>query len=527
MKSVGADPVPFLKRIQLAHSSDFWANLSLAEALMEKADLPEAIRFYQAAVALRPGTAVVHTNLGLALAMLGRMDDADDQFRQAEQIDPTAPAQKNLGVAFSTMGRRDEALDRSNLPEHFRDKVAVLHQILADNLRDKGKLVEARDRYRQAILLDPMLASAHHGLRTLLLRQGRLDEMRLAWGQAIDAGLPDYDAWDGYAELCLYLGQEAEYRRVRQGLLDRFGTSTDVQTAERTGRACLLLPGSAEELQKSEGLIDRALAGKHQAPEWAQWYYQFAKGLAEYRQGRLDRALAVMDGEAAKVLGPSPRLVQAMAHHRQGRKSQALQTLAAAVPTFDWRLAAADHRDVWISHILRREAEALILPNLGAFLEGKYQPRDNDERLALVIGCLYSNRPLAAARLCTEAFAADPLLAEDFRSGRRVNAARAAAIAGSGRGEDGAGLGQQERTRWRAQARRWLQGDLAAWSKALDGAASGELVRQTLTHWQHDPDLTGLRDPGELDRMTAEERKDCQALWEEIERVLKRAQDIR
>src|SRR5207244_2828333 len=42
LKSTGTDPLSFLKRVQQAHPGDFWANLSLAEALMEKNDLPEA-----------------------------------------------------------------------------------------------------------------------------------------------------------------------------------------------------------------------------------------------------------------------------------------------------------------------------------------------------------------------------------------------------------------------------------------------------------------------------------------------------
>jgi serine/threonine-protein kinase len=43
--------------------------------------------------------------------------------------------------------------------------------------------------------------------------------------------------------------------------------------------------------------------------------------------------------------------------------------------------------------VLRREAEALILPNLPACLRGDYQPQDNDERLALVGVCQFNCRP--------------------------------------------------------------------------------------------------------------------------------------
>src|SRR5262249_20326500 len=149
-------------------------------------------------------------------------------------------------------------------------------------------------------------------------------------------------------------------------LLARFGASATPFTAERTGRACLLLPASDDELGQATALVDRAVAGGRSAPHWAYPYFLFAKGLAEYRHGRLDGAIWVMNGEASRVMGPAPRLVLAMSQHRQGHKELARKTLAAAVLAYDWSAARADNRDAWICHVLRREAEALILPNLPA-----------------------------------------------------------------------------------------------------------------------------------------------------------------
>ena len=185
-----------------------------------------------------------------------------------------------------------------------------------------------------------------------------------------------------------------------------------------------------------------------------------------------------MEGPAATVLGPAPRLVKAMAQYRQGRQADARKTLAAAVLCFDWQ-RKPDHRDIWIFHILRREAEMLILPKLHAFLQGKCQARDNNERLALVEGCLYLNRTSAAAQLYADALAADPHLADDLSVGHRYQAARSAALAGSGRGDDAKDLGDRERARWRAQARQWLRAELTAWEKELDRtpAAAGRCGR--------------------------------------------------
>ena len=69
---------------------------------------------------------------------------------------------------------------------------------------------------------------------------------------------------------------------------------------------------------------------------------------------------------AAPVMGPCPRLVLAMAQHQNGQKDQARKTLAAVIASNDWTPAKATIHDVWIAHILRREAEALIMPELPA-----------------------------------------------------------------------------------------------------------------------------------------------------------------
>ena len=68
--------------------------------------------------------------------------------------------------------------------------------------------------------------------------------------------------------------------------LDRFGATTSAFTAEPVGRACLLLPGTEDELRKAVALTDRAVAAKESIPAWIYRYFLFAQGLAEYRQGR-------------------------------------------------------------------------------------------------------------------------------------------------------------------------------------------------------------------------------------------------
>jgi serine/threonine-protein kinase len=92
-------------------------------------------------------------------------------------------------------------------------------------------------------------------------------------------------------------------------------------------------------------------------------YYRVAKGLAEYRAGAYYAAISNL--HSSNVLQPAPQLIVAMARFRLGQASEAQAALTHAIDSFDWspqRMRESDRREVWIYHILRREAERLITP---------------------------------------------------------------------------------------------------------------------------------------------------------------------
>jgi serine/threonine-protein kinase len=312
-------------------------------------------------------------------------------------------------------------------------------------------------------------------------------------------------------------------------LLARFGGSTAPLVAERVGRACLLLPAADDELRRAADLIDHALAADPKTYGWARPNFLFARGLAEYRRDRFDAAAATLSGPARATragLRQAPGLVLAMARHRRGDREGARQALAAAVLTYDWGAAKADNQDAWICRVLRREAEALILPDLPALLAGRQQPRDNAEWLALLGAWQLEGRHAAAVRLYAGAFATDPKRAEDFfAAGNRYIAARHAALAASGQGAD-APKDDKDRSRLRWQALDWLKADLTAWGKLAEGPAEQRLrVRQPLTWWRADPDLTSVRDKDALAKLPEVERAKWQELWGEVDGLLQRVGD--
>jgi serine/threonine-protein kinase len=415
-------------------------------------------------------------------------------------------------------------------------------------------LLEAKDTegaiaaYRKALELNPIVAVVKDSAK-VLAPYGRLEGTRAAWEKLLERDPSDHDSWFGYAELCLFLGREEDYRRARRALLKKFGATTWPFHAERAARACLLLPGTDDELRQAVALAERAVA-KREVDKWAHPCFEFVHGLAEYRQGQFDRAIATLQGDASGALGPAPRLVLALSLHRSGQATEARKTLAAAILAHDWRamqVRAGDHNRC-IYHILLREAAAMILPKLQEFRQGDWQPQDNNERLALLGICESEALYGTASRLCADAFAADPDLAERLttqclrraaqesdKSNRtealiseiRYRAARCAALAGCGLGEDSAKLSAADQSHWRRKALEWLRTEQVLLSKTLEGGrrADRDLAKEMLTLWQDEPDLAGLREPDGLERLTADERKRCLAFWAEVGAVLARCRN--
>jgi hypothetical protein len=83
-----------------------------------------------------------------------------------------------------------------------------------------------------------------------------------------------------------------------------------------------------------------------------------------------------------------------------------------------------------------------------------------------------------------------------------------------------------QRLALRRQALTWLSAELGSWARLH---ATGEVGRsrlaRTLTHWQKDADLAGIRDPEALKKLPVEERDACVRLWADVAALLKKADE--
>ena len=134
-------------------------------------------------------------------------------------------------------------------------------------------------------------------------------------------------------------------------------------------KACLLLPPSPADLQTVQKMADVAVAAGTDQPDWV--YYQFAKGLAEYRSGHFDEAsrwlTQVIDHEGYYDRAVQACAVLAMAQYQLKQPEQARATLANGIKIADTNLPKpASHyfgqtwHDWIIDQVLMREAQSLI-----------------------------------------------------------------------------------------------------------------------------------------------------------------------
>jgi tetratricopeptide (TPR) repeat protein len=378
LRAMRIDAVPFLSRVTAAYPRDFWANIELGNAFLDQSNTVEAVEPYLVALELQPAATSIHYALGCMYLGLHRWDRCIAELEEGARHDPNNAWYPNrMGVAFAWRGGRDdEAIARFRESLSLDPNIGWTHHHLAVSLERQGGFEEAAAEFREAVRLLPEKRPEWKlDLRRTLMKSGRGAEALADWKEELAAHPTKPEDWFGYAELYLFLGNEAGYRRVCRDLLAQFGETNNPDVAERIGRACLLLPPSADELTQAVALTERAVAVGRPGHEYNYPYYRFAEGLARYRQGRYDAAIELMTGDAAQSLGECPRLVLAMALFQQGRQDEARGALDQAVRQFDWTQKSADHPDVWIAHILRREAEALILAAQSALSHGKRRAR--------------------------------------------------------------------------------------------------------------------------------------------------------
>ncbi len=499
------------RRIQHAYPADLWANHDLAFELIADRRYAEAVRYFTAALALRPENAGIYLNRGSALNEAGEVDASIADYRRAIALEPNfAMAHAMLGDALGNKKQWDAAWAECNEALRLNPKLPQAWGSRGRVHQNRNRFAQSIADHTQAIKLDPKLARSYVNRSNAynMLQQYekaladsteaiRLDPMdHLAHGNhayALDGLDRREDAITAYREA---IRLKENYPEGHTNLGVCLGKKGDLEGAIREHRTALGIDKNLFEAHNNLGVV---LMSKGQLDE----------AITEYR-------------EALRSNKDSPE-----AHANLGIALRDKGQLNEAIAEFKEALRIKKDFAEARQDLLQAEQMARIDARFPAVLEGKDQPKDATERLAFAELCqLYRKHYTAAVRFFGEAFAADPKLAENLGTGHRYNAACAAALAGCGQGKDADKLDDKERARLRRQALDWLRADREAWSQWLNKEPDKvrPLVIQQMRHWLQDPDFAGVRALEALAKLPEAEREPWRKLWDDIANTLAQAQ---
>lgn len=506
LRAKGGDWIPFVRRVQQSHPTDFWANTTLALAIAPS-EPQNAIRYFQAAIVIRPDAATAHANLGIALGSAGQYTEAEAHLLEALRID---------------------------------ESLAYAHNALGNTLLLKGHPDRAIAEFRRAIELDPLFASTYNNLGKALSETGKQQAAAAAFAKALEID-PDFAA--AMSSLALVLHKQGESHEAID--LCRRALEIDPNHVASHVNIALAL--------KAIGRWDEALAHLKQsiriAPHDTDANYNLGIGL--YENGELIESI---NSFQAAIQG---RPNHAMAHHALGVAVGDLGDLPRAIVCFQRTIELDPKHLVSVGALARafmevgrfEEARAAfeqyraslptdhkMNPVLAQFisqcdefltLEQRYQANpvaisptmDAAEALRVAEFCRVKGWHAHAADLYLTAFRDNPALASDLRTRSRFNAACSAAMAGA----DKANQSGSDR-QWQDQAIKWLAQDLELWQSLQSHGDPKALttIRSTLNRWKATPEFASLRDAAAIAKLPESEQQACLRLWFQVDTTLAR-----
>jgi tetratricopeptide (TPR) repeat protein len=176
------------------------ARLNLGNSFMERGEVEAAVEQYQLIVAIDPNHASAWGNLGTALFGLAKqnaaenaksLDDMDVEpalqaWRVALELDPESTTVFNsMGIALADIGRWDEAVHSFRQALRLSPGMVRVHLNLALCLEQKGDWEGAAAQYLAAYKLSPDNADVAYDYGYALLKSGKPEGALAAFEQAL------------------------------------------------------------------------------------------------------------------------------------------------------------------------------------------------------------------------------------------------------------------------------------------------------------------------------------------------------
>ncbi|HET9792692.1 MAG TPA: tetratricopeptide repeat protein [Candidatus Angelobacter sp.] len=138
----------------------------------------EAITAFHRTLALKPKDIRSQYNLGLALAGLGRVTDAEEAYKTAIEWGRTAPLPDpqpylDLGLLLDRQGQTEDATPYLATAVKLDARNPKAHEALGRNYERRGEFSKAEAEYRAAVSLAPNISALHFELGRTYRKEDR------------------------------------------------------------------------------------------------------------------------------------------------------------------------------------------------------------------------------------------------------------------------------------------------------------------------------------------------------------------
>jgi tetratricopeptide (TPR) repeat protein len=445
------------------------ALYGLGRCHVEKGEIQAGIEKYREALKLEPMMGVYHANLGFALLISGRPDQAIDSFERGLEfgVGPNeAMVRSALGNALVKTGRTEEAvanlLSALEIAPELKEAVGGLGAAYL-NL---GRLEEALPLLRRARDLAPDEAAIHNNLGTALIRSGELEASIESYRQALELDPGFYLA---------HLNLSEWFRAA--------------------GRVNEAIASCSEALRL--------------APDFAPAHAKL--GLLLANQGRHEEAIASL--RRAIELDPRfapPHVNLGNELFKRGDRAAALQSYEVAHEIFSAQDTPFARQ--WVATLSRQIAKMRPIEDL---LQGHRLAATSTE-WAAAVDAGYEQRRFQEVVALTEAMLEDAPELRDEESWYVYNSACVAALLAA---DPDLPLDAAARARARELALTWLTLEFGNWRRWIaDSGSRIEEAHDRLRHSLDDGDFASVRGDA-LDALPEEERRAWQELWSAVERA--------
>jgi protein O-mannosyl-transferase len=178
----------------------------LGVMLTKQGHIDEAIALYRKAIERKMKySSPLHVGLGTLLLEQGKIEEAIYEFDYAVKLKPDATTFNNLGVALGLKGRTDEAMENHKKAIRLDPNNAEAHYNLGNILLSQRKNKEAIKEYQNAIRINPKYTKAQINLAVALTRENRINEAIM---HATEAVKLEPNSFEAHYNLALALDKQ-------------------------------------------------------------------------------------------------------------------------------------------------------------------------------------------------------------------------------------------------------------------------------------------------------------------------------